>query len=130
MAIDSSAMLGILFILHCFADFTLQIQSGMDKFKQKKWWDDQLDNLPLRERKKFNKDYKVGLVLHAFYWSFIVCIPLILLGGRWYMYNAIIHALIHCCIDDLKANKHAISLKVDQALHLLQLMAIWYVWCR
>lgn len=126
-------MLALMFLLHFFADFNLQIGSGMDKFKQRKWWSDQLPNNTVeRDRylifKKYRYDYLCGLVCHGLYWSLIVCLPILLAGGFWYALNSLAHGAIHVFVDDAKANRMKLNLWQDQAIHALQVLLVWFVW--
>lgn len=124
MTISGSSMLGLILLGHMFADYTLQ--GCLANLKQKAWWDKQLENVP--NKGKYRNDYRAGLVCHSLYWSLIVCLPLLMAGGNWYLANAAVHGLAHYVVDDMKANKLAINLVQDQLLHMAQLLAVWAVW--
>ena len=128
MEISSLSMLALMFLLHFFADFNLQLQAGMDKFKQKKWWDDQIPKNRPDLRIKYGCDYRVGLVCHGMFWALVVCLPLLMRGGDWYFWQALVNGIIHSDIDDLKANQNLINLAQDQAMHVVQILLIWSCW--
>ena len=125
-SIYPSAMLGIVFLLHIFADFNMQIGAGLDKFKQWRWWWDQIPSHG--DWKKYKDDYKVALLLHSYQWSLVTCLPLIMCGGWVYLSSVAAHAAVHCVVDDLKANRMFINLVQDQAIHALQVLLIWAEW--
>ena len=125
--ITPSAMLGIMFLLHFFADFNLQIGSGMDKFKQWRWWREQIPENDEAAWEQYKDDYKVALWCHSFYWALIVCLPLVACGGIAYMANALAHAAVHYVVDDMKANWLRLNLKWDQAIHAVQVLCVWAV---
>lgn len=131
--IHPASMLGLMFLLHFFADFNLQIGAGLDKFKQKKWWKDQIDKEKsvesmTRSLRMYRHDYLCGLVCHGLYWSLVVCLPLLLVGGCAYAANALIQGLIHASIDHEKANKFKMNLIEDQIIHAVQIIGIWGAW--
>lgn len=121
-------MLGIMFALHFFADFNLQIGSGMDKFKQRRWWREQIPEDDRVSWERYKNDYTVALLCHAAYWAIIVCLPLAMCGGTVYSVNVMIHGTIHSVVDDLKANELALNLKWDQIIHAVQVMCVWTAW--
>lgn len=126
--IHQSSILGIMFLLHFFADFNLQLGSGMDKLKQKKWWTDQIEKDDAESMKKYGKDYEAALLCHGMYWSLVVCLPLLMTGGIAYVVNALIHGFVHALIDHAKANRFSLNLCQDQALHAAQIVLIWTEW--
>lgn len=121
-------MLGLMFLLHFFADFNLQIGSKLDKFKQKKWWTDQMPKDDDKSMKKYGNDYEAALWCHGMYWALVVCLPLLMTGGIAYVVNALIHGFIHALIDHAKANRFSLNLCQDQALHSAQIVLIWAEW--
>ena len=131
--INPASMLGLMFLLHFFADFNLQIGAGLDKFKQKKWWSDQIPkNMKEPYRfsmwERYKNDYKCALACHALYWSLIVCLPLVTVGGGAYVINALIHGAVHYDTDNKKANKKTLNLIEDQIIHAIQIISIWGAW--
>lgn len=117
-----------MFLLHFFADFNLQIGAGLDKFKQWRWWRDQISAEEEEKWNMYKDDYKVALWIHSFQWALVTCLPLLMCGGLLYMFIAIIHAVIHGTIDDMKANWMRINLIQDQVLHTVQVLVIWATW--
>ena len=131
--INPASMLGLMFLLHFFADFNLQIGAGLDNFKQKKWWSDQIPkNMDERKRlltwRMYKNDYMAGLACHAMYWSLVVCLPLLMIGGPAYAISSVIQGAIHYFVDDMKANKKTLNLIEDQIVHAIQILFIWGAW--
>ena len=121
-------MFGIILLLHIFADFNLQIGAGLDKLKQWRWWREQILSEKEAEWEQYKNDYMMALLLHSLEWSLVVCLPLLMCGGRLYLLSAIFHALVHNVIDDLKANWMGINLIQDQVFHAVQVLVIWATW--
>ena len=128
ISIHPSSMFGIMFLLHIFADFNLQIGAGLDKFKQWRWWRKQIPAEKEDEWNRYKDDYKIALCIHSLQWALVTCLPLLMCGGRLYMFIAIIHAVIHGVIDDMKANWMRINLIYDQFFHTVQVFVIWSTW--
>jgi len=129
--IHPASMLALIFLLHFVADYTLQ--GCLANLKQQSWWSDQIPkNMDERKRllawRMYKNDYMAGLACHAMYWSLIVCLPLLILGGPAYAINALIHGIVHALIDHAKANQNKINLVEDQMLHAAQIFFIWAVW--
>lgn len=130
ISVNPSSVLAIMFLLHFFADFNLQIHGRLDKFKQAKWWSEQIPKgMSERERlalwRKFRYDYVCGLLCHGFYWALIVCLPHLVTCSCSYAFNVILHGLLHAFIDDLKCNRGKLNLWEDQLMHAAQLVFIW-----
>lgn len=111
-------VLCMMIFAHIVDDYYLQ--GILAKLKQKKWWK---ENYPDKTY-KYRFDYIVGLSMHAFSWSFMTSLPLLLISKD---YNLIvlcicINAIIHAIIDHLKANLLVINLFQDQLLHMMQLI--------
>ena len=121
-------MLGIMFLLHFFADFNLQIGARLDKFKQWRWWRKQIPAEKEEEWNQYKNDYKVALWIHSFQWALVTCLPLAICSGTIYVMNVIGHASAHYIVDDMKANHMSISLIGDQVFHAIQVFMIWAVW--
>ena len=101
--------------------------------RQKKWWRDQIPkNMkePCRFAmwERYKNDYKCALACHALYWSLIVCLPLVTVGGGAYVINALIQGAVHYYVDDKKANKKTLNLIEDQIVHAIQIISIWGAW--
>lgn len=124
---NNGILLLVIIFLHIFADFNLQ--GIMADMKQKDFWK--------KYPSKYQLDYVMPLIGHAFQWSFFVHLP-ILLVATWIqidlieMYAAlsiVFHTIVHAGIDTLKANDHKTTLIQDQFYHILQLIVIWAIYC-
>lgn len=108
--------------LHILDDYTLQ--GILASLKQQDWWKKNApDDL-------YKHDYIAALICHAYSWSFMVHIPLLVSVVRGttpllvFSLSLVIHAFIHAGIDHLKANKKRINLIEDQLMHLAQIVII------
>jgi hypothetical protein len=128
MSIHPSSMLGIMFLLHFFADFNLQIGAGLDKFKQWRWWREQIPARKEAEWNQYKNDYKVALWIHSFQWALVTCLPLAMCRGMVYVVSVLAHASAHYIVDDVKANYMRINLIQDQTMHAIQVLLIWAAW--
>lgn len=111
-----------MFFLHIVDDYYLQ--GILAKMKQKRWWEENTND------NRYRYDYIVALLMHSFSWAFLTLIPIALYIQSLYIWICIallLNAIIHCIIDDLKANKLRINLIVDQAIHIIQLIITWIV---
>lgn len=124
---NNGILLLVIIFLHVLADFNLQ--GIMADMKQKEFWK--------KYPSKYQFDYVMPLIGHAFQWSFFVHLP-ILLVAIWIqrdlleMYAAlsiVFHTIVHAGIDTLKANDHKTTLIQDQFYHILQLIVIWAIYC-
>lgn len=121
-----SFIFSIMIFLHIVDDYYLQ--GILAKMKQRSWWEENApDDL-------YKNDYRVALIIHGFSWSFMVhlpiTIPLFLKQPERLSlacFSIVGFGLLHAFIDDLKANKKKISLFIDQALHLLELIGIFTI---
>lgn len=106
----------ILMILgHLVADYPLQ--GWLAQAKQKEYWE-KFDPM-------YSLDYIPALVSHSLMWAIIMMLPLFMLETINPIFFAIAlfsNIVIHCIVDDLKANKKVINLIVDQGCHLLQII--------
>lgn len=111
--------------LHIVDDYYLQ--GALAKFKQKSWWE---ENYP---DELYKHDYIISLLLHAFSWTFMVMIPVMI---RIYMYADfeyqkryifcfLFNWIVHSIIDHLKANVKIINLTTDQIAHIIQIVFTW-----
>jgi hypothetical protein len=113
---------------HIVDDYYLQ--GWLASAKQKTWWEKNAPN-PL-----YKNDYKIALVEHAFSWTFMVHVPVIIYSIAFDSYIYVIgfvlmfvaNVIIHAYIDDLKANKLSINLVTDQLLHIIQIILIWLLY--
>lgn len=118
-------LLGMLF-LHLVDDYYLQ--GWLASAKQKSWWE---KNAP---DKLYSHDYIMALCEHAFSWTFmIMLIPAVFnyVSSRnisiIYFLFFVLNWIIHCTIDDLKANKKDINLVQDQLFHIIQIALTWII---
>ena len=115
-----------MFFAHIVDDYYLQgwLASG----KQRSWWE---KNAP---DKLYRYDYKMALVCHSMSWSIVITLPIIIWGLytqtdlSWFLFFIPVNLFIHAAIDDLKANRHAINLIVDQSIHFIQIIITWLTW--
>ena len=111
---------------HIVDDYYLQ--GILASMKQKDWWKD--------KGFLYRNDYKIALIEHSFSWSFSIHIPIILhilyCGGYYnsiaLLSSIIINCVIHCIVDDLKANKRKINLIQDQTTHIIQIIITWIIY--
>ena len=111
-------LLSMLF-MHIVDDYYLQ--GILASMKQKAWWKKQ------ESYKDFYKyDYIVALIMHSFSWAFMVMMPIafvmsfsITIG---FAVVFVVNAIIHCIVDNLKANKMKINLVQDQSIHVAQIV--------
>lgn len=105
---------------HVFDDYVLQ--GCLANLKQKSWWEKNAPDI------KYKHDYIAALICHAFSWSFMIILPLIIytkgdLG--WFWFNLPINWTIHALVDNWKANLRKINLIQDQSIHLAQIILTW-----
>lgn len=104
---------------HIVDDFYLQ--GILAKMKQKKFWEE-YDS-------KYECDYIVALIIHGFSWAFMIMLPVAIFKkfDLGYLYIAYpVNMVIHCIVDDLKANKHKINLLADQTIHFMQIVITFW----
>lgn len=114
----------IMIFCHIVDDYYLQ-KGILNLLKQKSWWK---ENAP-QDLYKF--DYIMGLCMHAFSWSFVVHIPLMIISKLtldWLIISILVNALIHGIVDDLKANRMKINLIIDQLIHIMQIFIIFIIY--
>lgn len=109
--------------LHIVDDYYLQ--GWLASSKQRVWWE-------LNEPEELYKhDYLAALFVHSFSWTFMIMlvptIYIIVCGGIWSPIVFIANIIMHMYVDNLKANKHKINLIQDQIIHMIQIIATWYV---
>ena len=109
--------------LHIVDDFYLQ--GILAQMKQESYWK---NNAPQR---MYRHDYIAALFIHGLSWSISVHIPILIykyicgISILPTLFSIFGSALLHACVDNLKANFHCINLVQDQLFHLLQLFMIW-----
>lgn len=103
---------------HIIDDFVLQ--GKLANFKQKGWWK---ENYP---DKKYEYDFIICLILHAFEWTFMIMLPLAIYVKfdvtLLYVVGFILNTVIHAIIDHFKCNKLAFCLEADQIMHIVQII--------
>lgn len=110
--------------LHIVDDFYLQ--GILAQMKQKSWWDKAGSDL-------YRHDYIVALLTHAFSWSYMIHLPLLVtyrsdMPIKLFLFEFVVNWLKHAYIDNLKANKRKINLVTDQSLHILQIFETWLLY--
>ena len=113
-------LLLFMIFFHILDDWVLQGQLGL--MKQKSWW---LNHPEYKDMYKY--DYLAALITHAFSWTFMIMLPIAYISN-WkisvgFIIAFVINMSIHAIVDDLKANRKKINLIVDQAIHIVQIVA-------
>ena len=124
---NNGILLLLIIFLHIYADFNMQ--GIMAEMKQKDFWK--------KFDKKYQFDYVMPLIGHAFQWAFVVHLPAIIYtvivsSSFLEMYccmSVVFHTIMHAWIDTLKANDKKTTLIQDQFYHMLQLIMIWATFC-
>ena len=117
-------MILIFTMIFCHIVDDYYLQGWLASAKQKSWWK---TNAP---DELYKNDYKMALIEHAFSWSFMIHIPIIVSSflikmpylSVVYSITLIINMCIHAFVDNLKANKKKINLVTDQIIHLFQVV--------
>ena len=96
-----------MFFCHIVDDYYLQ--GVLANMKQKSWWEKQTSN------KLYKYDYIIALIEHAFSWSFVMMLPILVymiatnnIGPKAvasYVVMIIYNLWFHSYIDNQKANK-------------------------
>lgn len=116
----------VMFFCHIVDDYYLQ--GCLANMKQKAWWQIHTSN------KLYKYDYIMALLEHAFSWSFMVMLPVLI----YMIYNNELHIglyvamlvgnlIVHSIIDNCKANELCINLITDQCLHFIQIVLTWWL---
>lgn len=113
----------LMIFAHVYDDYYKQ--GILASMKQKSWWK---SNSPDR---MYRFDYIAALVAHSFSWAFTVTLPLFVLfmasfDAETYCVALAINMIVHCFVDDLKANRKKINLVTDQLIHILQIVLTWF----
>lgn len=117
-------MIFIFAMIFCHIVDDYYLQGWLASAKQKSWWE---TNAP---DELYKNDYKMALIEHAFSWSFMIHVPIIVLSflikmpylSCVYSITLVINTCIHAFVDNLKANKKKINLVTDQIIHLFQVV--------
>ena len=108
---------------HILDDYTLQ--GWLADAKQKQWWK---VNAP---DPMYKNDYIMALIMHSLSWSFMIMLPIAIYShfdvNVLFIIVFIFNFIIHCIVDDLKANRHKINLIQDQIVHLLQVLLTYII---
>lgn len=120
----------ILCMLFCHIVDDYYLQGWLAQAKQKKWWKQNAPN-PL-----YKDDYIMALLEHAFSWTFMVHVPMVLysiISGclpNIFLFTVIftINWLIHMITDNAKANLMKINLIQDQLIHIAQILITWLIY--
>ena len=116
-------LLLLMILMHIVDDYYLQ--GILASMKQKKWWEKQEGYKSL-----YKNDYKMALLMHSMSWSIMILLPpMFLIGINQYLALGAftLNAMVHCYVDDLKANRGRINLITDQIIHLIQVFITWGV---
>lgn len=122
-------LLPLMIFCHIVDDYYLQ--GWLASAKQKKWW---IENAP---NELYKNDYKAALLVHSFSWAFSINLPVLVYALFFQILPTIIlpyfillvaNMIIHCIVDNLKANKLEINLIADQSIHLCQILISWVVY--
>lgn len=106
---------------HIVDDFGLQ--GCLAHMKQKSWWEKNAPD-PL-----YKHDYVISLIIHGMSWAIMITVPILVFAllNRielgWFYITIPLNAVLHACIDHLKANLRTINLITDQTLHAMQILA-------
>ena len=114
------ALLVAMMFCHIVDDYYLQ--GWLASAKQKSWWE---KNAP---DKLYKHDYIVALICHAFSWTVMITLPLIIFTQGnlgWVWLTVPVNWAIHALVDNWKANIKKINLIVDQSIHLGQILLTW-----
>ena len=122
-------LIPIMIFCHIVDDYYLQ--GWLASAKQKKWWEENAPN------ELYKNDYKVALLVHSFSWAFSINLPVLVYALFFqilptiilpYFVLLVINMIIHCIVDNLKANKLKINLLTDQIIHLIQVLISWFIY--
>lgn len=107
--------------LHIVDDYYLQ--GILAQMKQKKFWKEQAPD------KLYKYDYIWALIMHAFSWTFMIMLPLMITSGVGPLFYMIfiLNIAIHAWTDHRKANLHQINLWHDQLIHMAQIVTTFFV---
>ena len=114
-------ILFLMIFLHIADDY--YFQGILAQMKQKTFWQ---ENAP---EPMYRYDYLWALIMHAFSWTFMVMLPVMIINNfvldAEFLLYFIFHLMLHAQTDDLKANARKINLWQDQMIHMLQILMIF-----
>ena len=109
---------------HVVDDYYLQ--GILASMKQKAWWKKQESYKDL-----YKYDYIVALIMHSFSWAFMVMMPIAFVMSftitAGFIIALLVNTIVHCIVDNLKANKMKINLVAYQSIHVGQIIATFIV---
>lgn len=109
----------LMIFCHIVDDYCLQ--GILASMKQKLWWTKQEQYAD-----KYKHDYIVALLMHSFSWAFMIMLPIAIACSfqisALFIVIFFVNMIVHCVVDDLKANKLKINLIQDQTIHMLQIV--------
>lgn len=115
-------VLFLMLFLHICDDY--YFQGILASMKQKSWWTKQENYSDV-----YQHDYIVALVEHAFSWTFMIMLPIMILYHfsftPFIMFFFLCNWIIHGITDHCKANLKAINLIQDQTIHVCQIFLTW-----
>lgn len=120
----------ILCMLFCHIVDDYYLQGWLASAKQKKWWEQNAKN------SLYKNDYIMALVEHAFSWTFMIHVPIVIysvicelqLNIYLFIVVFVVNWLIHTVIDNIKANLIKINLIQDQWAHITQILVTWAIY--
>lgn len=120
----------LLCMLFCHIVDDYYLQGWLASAKQKSWWEKNNPN-PL-----YKNDYIMALSEHAFSWTFMIHLPLVVAMVITSKYISItlfltlfaVNWVVHIITDDTKANKLKINLVQDQLIHICQIFITWLIY--
>lgn len=120
----------LLSMLFCHIVDDYYLQGFLASAKQRSWWE---KNYP---DSLYKKDYLIALIEHAFSWTFMVHLPIIITMlvnktyiNVWLFFLLFIgNWIIHAVTDNVKANKKKINLIQDQMIHIVQIIITWIIY--
>lgn len=115
----------LMYLLHIIDDFVFQ-PICLSKLKQKSWWKNNIKDK--NELKKYGNDYITAIIIHSFSWAIMIHLPLFLYASDIFLaISIVINTLIHCKVDDKKANLKLYNLTQDQTIHIIQIGITFFV---
>lgn len=112
----------LLSMLFCHIVDDFYLQGILAKMKQKSWWK---ENAP---QSLYKYDYMIALIEHAFSWTFMIHVPIIIVYKEVVLLWFIVNVFIHAVVDNAKANRLSMSLVQDQFIHILQVVVLWLIY--
>ena len=117
-------VLVLFMMLFCHIVDDYYLQGVLASMKQRNWWNDKPE--------QYKSDYLMALVEHAFSWTFMTLLPIMVymiyykhINVIFYIIAFVMNWIIHIFTDNAKANKGAINLIQDQYIHFVQILVTW-----